>query len=57
MANRGHKERGIRNIQNSNGTYHITLPKELVQELGWHERQKVVVTKSGSKLVIADWKK
>ena len=57
MANRSYKERGTRNIQNSNGTYHVTLPKELVRELGWKERQKVVVKKSGNKLTIEDWKK
>ncbi len=34
----------------------MTIPKELVQELGWRERQKVVVKKSGKKLIIEDWK-
>ena len=34
----------------------MTFPKELVQELGWRERQKVVVKKSGKKLIIEDWK-
>jgi len=35
----------------------MTIPKELVQELGWRERQKVVVKKVGKNLVISDWKK
>lgn len=56
MANRSFKERGIRNIQNSNGTYYVTLPKELVSELKWREHQKVVVEKSGKGLRITDWK-
>lgn len=34
----------------------MTIPKELVQELGWRERQKVVVKKVGKNLVISDWK-
>ncbi|MFZ2193486.1 MAG: AbrB/MazE/SpoVT family DNA-binding domain-containing protein [Candidatus Moraniibacteriota bacterium] len=33
----------------------MTIPKELVQELGWRERQKVVVKKVGKNLVISDW--
>ncbi|MDR3558872.1 MAG: hypothetical protein P4L62_04190 [Candidatus Pacebacteria bacterium] len=35
----------------------VTIPIELVRELKWREKQKVVVKKSGSKLVIEDWKK
>ena len=34
----------------------LTLPIELVRELKWKERQKVVVKKSGKKLIIEDWK-
>jgi bifunctional DNA-binding transcriptional regulator/antitoxin component of YhaV-PrlF toxin-antitoxin module len=34
-----------------------TIPIEIVRELGWREKQKVIVKKSGSKLVISDWKK
>jgi antitoxin component of MazEF toxin-antitoxin module len=35
----------------------LTIPKELVIELGWRERQKVIVKKSGKKLIIEDWEK
>jgi len=35
----------------------VTIPIELVRDLGWRERQKVVVKKRGKKLVIEDWKK
>lgn len=35
----------------------LTIPNELATQLGWRERQKVVVKKLGSKLVIEDWKK
>jgi antitoxin component of MazEF toxin-antitoxin module len=34
----------------------LTIPKELATELGWRERQKVIVRKSGKKLIIEDWK-
>jgi antitoxin component of MazEF toxin-antitoxin module len=35
----------------------ITLPKELVVELGWKEKQKVKVTRVRGGLLIKDWKK
>ena len=35
----------------------LTIPIELVNSLGWKERQKVVVKKIGRKLVVKDWKK
>jgi antitoxin component of MazEF toxin-antitoxin module len=34
----------------------VTLPIELMRELKWREKQKVVVTKRGNKLIIEDWK-
>ncbi len=34
----------------------LTLPIEYVRELGWKDRQKVVVKKQGQKLVIEDWR-
>lgn len=33
-------------------TYYITIPKDLVQELGWRERQMVTVKREGKKLVV-----
>lgn len=35
----------------------LTLPIEIIRALGWKEKQKVVVKKTGSKIVIRDWKK
>lgn len=58
MGTRKAGEERIRNItQNTSGTYQISIPKKLVSELGWRERQKVTVTRSGSKLIIQDWEK
>jgi len=34
----------------------VTIPIEIIRELGWREKQKVVVKKSGSKLIVSDWK-
>jgi antitoxin component of MazEF toxin-antitoxin module len=33
----------------------VTIPIEIVRELKWRERQKVVVKKSGKKIIIQDW--
>lgn len=35
----------------------LTLPIDLVRELNWKERQKVVVKKVGKKIIVEDWKK
>lgn len=35
----------------------LTLPIELVRELGWREKQKVIVTRVRGGVVIQDWKK
>jgi bifunctional DNA-binding transcriptional regulator/antitoxin component of YhaV-PrlF toxin-antitoxin module len=37
-------------------TYYVTIPKAHIEQLGWKERQKLVVRRSGSKLIIEDWK-
>ncbi len=34
----------------------ITLPKEILVQLGWRESQKVVAKKRGQTIVISDWK-
>jgi antitoxin component of MazEF toxin-antitoxin module len=37
-------------------TLYVTLPKDLVSELKWKNKQKVIVRKKGIKLIISDWK-
>jgi antitoxin component of MazEF toxin-antitoxin module len=37
-------------------SYGITFPKNLVKNLKWRERQKIVVRQKGKKLIIEDWK-
>jgi len=57
MARRELQDRNIRKIARSgNGTAYVTIPVELLRELGWRERQKVVVKRSGKRLIIEDWK-
>jgi antitoxin component of MazEF toxin-antitoxin module len=37
------------------GSYMVTLPKELVEQLGWREGQKLTVHRRGPELIITDW--
>lgn len=59
MARRTLEERNIRKLNRvgRGRTISVTLPIELVRELGWREKQKVVVKKRGQGLIIEDWKK
>ncbi len=58
MARRELSERNVRKLlKNGGGTTLVSLPKEFVEALGWRSKQKVVVRKSGQKLIIEDWKK
>ena len=58
MSRRKIKDRNIRNLGKAGGySYSITLPMDMVQELGWRERQKLVVKKRGDYIIIKDWKK
>jgi len=56
MGRRKVGQESIRSVQKTHGTYTISIPIETMRELGWQERQRVVVTKSGTKLVISDFK-
>jgi virulence-associated protein VagC len=57
MARRKLEKRNIRKLTRTGGgkSISVTLPIEFVRELKWRDRQKVVIRKSGKKLVIADW--
>ncbi|MFH0712590.1 MAG: hypothetical protein V2A55_01935 [Candidatus Jorgensenbacteria bacterium] len=59
MARRKTTEKNIRKITKiaSGGSFGITLPIEMVRKLKWRERQKVVVTLRGKKVIVEDWSK
>jgi len=59
MARRKLTERNIRKLTRTGGgkSISVTIPIELVRELKWKDRQKVVITKRGTTLTIKDWKK
>ncbi len=48
----------IRKIgRNSQGTYYVTLPKEIVKKLKFKKKQKVIIKEKDQKIFIEDWKK
>ncbi|KKR43963.1 MAG: hypothetical protein UX02_C0001G0393 [Candidatus Moranbacteria bacterium GW2011_GWC1_45_18] len=58
MANKKAEERGIRKLTKiGKKSVGLTLPIELVRELKWREKQKVVVKRVKGGLVIRDWRK
>jgi antitoxin component of MazEF toxin-antitoxin module len=57
MGRRKIGQEKIRSIQKTRNTYVVSIPIELMRELGWREKQRVTITRSGSgKLVITDYK-
>lgn len=52
-------ESNIRKITKvaSGSSFSITLPIEMIRELGWREKQKVVAKKIKGGIVIRDWRK
>ena len=50
-------ERKTRKIFKTGDSYAITLPKSMIRELGWQEKQKVTAELQGKKIVIQDWEK
>ena len=58
MKRRGSKREQTRKISKT-GSYtdYVTIPKAILRELGWRERQRVVVKRKGKSVVIRDWKK
>ncbi len=58
MAVQKLKNKNVRKITKVGGkSLAITLPKEMVAQLGWKEKQKVTVKKVRGGVLIKDWKK
>jgi antitoxin component of MazEF toxin-antitoxin module len=59
MARRKLNKRNIRKLTRMGGgrSMGLTIPIDMIRDLKWRERQKVVVKKVGDKLIITDWKK
>jgi len=57
MPTRKREESNIRKLTKiGKHSIGLTLPIEVVRELGWKERQKVMVKKTNGVLVIRDYK-
>ena len=49
------KFRNIRVIQkNNSGSYTLSIPLEVIDELNWHSKQKLKVERKGNKVIITD---
>ncbi|MEJ0021260.1 MAG: hypothetical protein WDN47_01620 [Candidatus Doudnabacteria bacterium] len=58
MGVRKHGDQNIRKLTRmGRKSLGLTLPIELVEKLGWRERQKVKVIQKGKHLIVRDWKK
>ncbi len=57
MARQEEGKENIRKIQQSGDMYTVSIPIELMRELGWREHQKVVIERDekGDGLKIKDW--
>lgn len=52
------KKDNIRKLtKTGKGTTYVTLPKEIVESLGWKEHQKLTVKRAKGCVIIRDWKK
>jgi antitoxin component of MazEF toxin-antitoxin module len=51
------EDKNVRKIFKSGDSYAVTLPMEVIDKLGWREKQKVVVKGWGKRVVIKDWEK
>ncbi|MBP9751475.1 MAG: AbrB/MazE/SpoVT family DNA-binding domain-containing protein [Candidatus Moranbacteria bacterium] len=58
MANKAKDEKDVRKLTKVGGkSISVTLPIDIVRELGWKEKQKVVVKRVHGGVMIKDWKK
>jgi hypothetical protein len=58
MPRKSVKERNIRKlVKSGKKSFSLTIPIELIKELAWRLRQKVIVKKYRRGILIKDWKK
>ena len=57
MGRKKSEEREIRKLTKiGRKSFGLTLPIEIVRQLGWKERQKVRVKMDRKKIIISDWR-
>lgn len=57
MATRKLEDKNTRKILKNGDSYAVTIPIEIMNELKWKEKQKVVVKKIRGGFSVKDWKK
>lgn len=57
MTTRKLEDKNIRKILKSGDSFAVTIPIEIMNELKWKEKQKVVVKKIRGGFSVKDWKK
>ena len=61
MGRRRAGNENVRSLSKTSGgnSYSVTLPKAVIREFGWRERQKLQLTinKRSKSITIKDWKK
>lgn len=57
MTTRKLEDKNIRKILKNGDSYAVTIPIEVMNELKWKEKQKVVVKKVRGGFSVKDWKK
>lgn len=57
MGRRKIEDHNIRSLTKLAGgsSYAVTIPIEIVRELGWKSKQKLEVKKYGNGIIIKDW--
>jgi len=57
MSRRKIEDRNIRSLTKLAGgsSYAVTIPIEIIRELGWQSKQKLEVKKYGNGVIIRDW--
>ncbi|GBE16991.1 hypothetical protein BMS3Abin15_00823 [bacterium BMS3Abin15] len=59
MPRRRLSERNIRKLTRTGNdkSVSVTIPIEMIRDLKWRDRQKVVVRQVGKRIIIEDWEK
>ncbi len=55
MARRNSYDKNTRKLTKLGDSYALTLPIDIIRELGWREKQKITVVKRGKGILITDW--
>lgn len=55
MSRRIAKETNVRKLARSGASLVVSLPREILNLLGWKEKQKVIVRKIRGGVTIKDW--